>query len=297
MINRVLGLAVALCFVTVLSALADDNVRGVQTKLKEGGFYLGEIDGAYSSELSAALTRYQIRNGLPITGQLDSETSKALGAEPAVTSSSVKATTAGDAAGRSETWRRLRKKDGNFARNVDARDKAAARTAKMKAATADASRKTTTVAAQPAPPAEGPAVATVEPVVSERKQSGGTGDAERLRDYVGAFVLAGLDPEVGAEAEFFADRVQYYDDGLKDRDKIRQDLRRYDERWPDRKFWLAGDPVVDRVTDDLLRVRFPLRFELRNGEKHSSGKVIKTLVLQPAGDDFQIVGVNEQKEK
>ena len=32
----------------------------------------------------AALGRYQIRNGLPITGQLDAETSKALGAKPAV---------------------------------------------------------------------------------------------------------------------------------------------------------------------------------------------------------------------
>jgi peptidoglycan hydrolase-like protein with peptidoglycan-binding domain len=57
---------------------ADDNVREVQMKLREGGFYAGEIDGAYSSELAAALTRYQIRNGLPITAQLDADTSKAL---------------------------------------------------------------------------------------------------------------------------------------------------------------------------------------------------------------------------
>jgi peptidoglycan hydrolase-like protein with peptidoglycan-binding domain len=57
-----------------------DNVLAVQTKLRDGGFYFGEIDGAYSSELAAALGRYQIRNGLPITGQLDVETAKALGA-------------------------------------------------------------------------------------------------------------------------------------------------------------------------------------------------------------------------
>ena len=30
---------------------------------------------------------------------------------------------------------------------------------------------------------------------------------EQLRDYVGAFVLAGLDPKVGSETEFFADHV------------------------------------------------------------------------------------------
>ena len=76
---------------------AEENVRTVQKKLHESGLYFGEIDGAYSSELAAALGRYQIRNGLPITGQLDEETSKALGANPAVT------TTANDRTKNSET--------------------------------------------------------------------------------------------------------------------------------------------------------------------------------------------------
>ena len=81
---------------------AERNVRAVQAKLHDAGLYFGEIDGAYSIELAAAIGRYQIRNGLPITGQLDQETSKALGAKPAVT------TTANDRAKSSETWRRLR---------------------------------------------------------------------------------------------------------------------------------------------------------------------------------------------
>src|SRR4029434_6230799 len=93
----VVGLAIA------ASVCADENVSAIQEKLRGGGFYSGEIDGAYSSQLSAALTRYQIRNGLPITGQLDEDTSKALGAKPAVT------TTAPDSAQSSETWRQLRK--------------------------------------------------------------------------------------------------------------------------------------------------------------------------------------------
>ena len=36
----------------------DTNVRVVQDKLREAGLYFGEIDGAYSSELAAALGRY-----------------------------------------------------------------------------------------------------------------------------------------------------------------------------------------------------------------------------------------------
>jgi hypothetical protein len=112
-----------------------------------------------------------------------------------------------------------------------------------------------------------------------------------------ARLLAGLDPQVGAEAAFFADRVQYYNQGMKDREKIRADLKRYDSRWPGRKFWLAGDITVEPQTDKRVRVTFPLRYELRNGGKRSSGKVNKTLVLEPARDDLQIVAVNERKAK
>ena len=63
---------------------AEENVRAVQSKLADEGCYFGEIDGAYSSDFSTALSRYRIRNGLPITGQLDAETSKALSAKPAI---------------------------------------------------------------------------------------------------------------------------------------------------------------------------------------------------------------------
>ena len=108
-------------------------------------------------------------------------------------------------------------------------------------------------------------------------------------------MLAGLDPQVGAEAAFFADRVQYYNEGMKDRQKIRNDLQRYDARWPQRQFRLAGDISVEPQSDNRVRVTFPLRYELRNGTKLSSGKVDKTLVLEPAGEDLQIVAVNERK--
>jgi hypothetical protein len=116
---------------------------------------------------------------------------------------------------------------------------------------------------------------------------------DRLRDYVGAFVLAGLDPRVGAEADFFADRVGYYDQGIISREQIREDLKQYTARWPERRFWFAGDMTVEPQEGHRLRVTFPLRYDLHNGAKHSSGKVDKTLVLEVVGEDLQIVGINE----
>jgi peptidoglycan hydrolase-like protein with peptidoglycan-binding domain len=283
------------------SVRADDNVREVQTKLSDEGFYFGEIDGAYSSDLSAALSRYQIRNGLPITGQLDAETSKALGAKPAVGPSTA-ATEQG-----SETWRRLRKGERRTSTKAPKtssptdNEMPATATEMPPRSTPAGTARTSAETAGPASSAPGTFAETRESASAPPGTALDAGSlapevsTERLRDYVAAFVLAGLDKNVGAETEFFADRVEYYDSGTMDREKIREDLKRYDERWPERHFWLAGKITIEPQSDNRVRVTFPLGFKLHNGNKQSSGKVDKTLVLEPAGDDLQIVAVNERK--
>ena len=282
-----------------------DNVRAVQEKLRDSGLYFGEIDGVYSSELAAALGRYQIRNGLPITGQLDVATSKALGAKPAVTTSSPN-----DQTRTSEIWERLRKSDQQFPGKTvwhgvsPSANETGITTTTPRSTSAAIAPGTQSAESPPQEvPPSGASIASDNgkpasppPVTVDNSPASNTSE-ERLRDYVGAFVLAGLDPQVGAEAAFFADRVQYYNEGMKDREKIREDLKRYDSRWPGRKFWLAGDITVEPQTDKRMRVTFPLRYELRNGSKHSSGKVDKTLVLKRAGNDLQIVAVNERTAK
>jgi peptidoglycan hydrolase-like protein with peptidoglycan-binding domain len=303
-------LAVTIGLAIVGAIFADDNVREVQEKLRDDGFYSGEIDGAYSSQLSAALSRYQIRNGLPITGQLDVETSKALGAKPAVGPS-----TAATEQSSSETWRRLRKGERRTSTSGRRSETTAREAQETASPEADEAAETSTEAAARSAPAATPLVSseTTEPAsapaaaartASETSEPASASPAttsadefstERLRDYVAAFVLAGLDKNVGAETEFFADRVQYYDQGIMDRENIREDLKRYDERWPERHFWVAGAINVEPQSDNRVRVRFPLGFKLRNGNKNSSGKVDKTLVLERAGDDLQVVAVNERK--
>jgi hypothetical protein len=78
------------------------------------------------------------------------------------------------------------------------------------------------------------------------------------------------------------------------REKIRQDLQRYAERWPERQFWVAGNISVEPQGENRVLVTFPLEFKLRNGTETTSGKVEKSLVLEAAGDDLQIVAVNER---
>jgi hypothetical protein len=295
LLSIVIGLAIA------GSVSADENVREVQEKLRDGGFYSGEIDGAYSSELSAALTHYQTYNKLPATGQLDADTSNALDAKPAVT-------TGTDAAEQSsERWRQLRKRERQTSAN--ARERSSPRTdrsdpeleaaqsssvstpATSEAATqsADSPSFAAPISSASTKPAPAPRTAA-----SDADSSGGDVSTGRLRDYVGAFVHAGVNPNDGSEADFFADRVRYYDQGVIDREQIRSDLQNYAARWPERHFWFVGNIMIEPQRRNRVRVTFPLQYELRNGATYSFGRINKMLVLEPVGDNLQIVAVNEQ---
>jgi peptidoglycan hydrolase-like protein with peptidoglycan-binding domain len=63
----------------VTSLWADDLTRAIQQRLKDQGFYYGEVNGKGGDETSAAIRRYQIRYGLKVSGQLNEETLHSLG--------------------------------------------------------------------------------------------------------------------------------------------------------------------------------------------------------------------------
>ena len=57
---------------------ADQSVERVQQALKDQGFYYGEVTGEMNANVTAAIRRYQIRNGLQVSGELNSETLQSL---------------------------------------------------------------------------------------------------------------------------------------------------------------------------------------------------------------------------
>jgi len=71
--NRVLpAVVVTLCGINLVHA--DETIRSLQQTLKNQGFYYGAVTGDKSAETTAAIRRYQIRNGLQVTGDLNDET-------------------------------------------------------------------------------------------------------------------------------------------------------------------------------------------------------------------------------
>ena len=71
-----------LYFVVILCAAgvvhADQAIRSLQQTLKDHGFYYGTVTGEKSAETTAAIRRYQIRNGLKVTGEINDETTRSL---------------------------------------------------------------------------------------------------------------------------------------------------------------------------------------------------------------------------
>lgn len=56
-----------------------DDVRSVQWRLLQWGYYNGQVDGVYGANTYAAVQFFQRRNGLPVTGAVDDRTWAALG--------------------------------------------------------------------------------------------------------------------------------------------------------------------------------------------------------------------------
>jgi peptidoglycan hydrolase-like protein with peptidoglycan-binding domain len=79
------------------SAWADQTIESAQQKLKDQGFYYGDITGKQDADTTAAIRRYQIRNGLQITGEINAETQRSLGlkSKPASASAPPPAQTPG----------------------------------------------------------------------------------------------------------------------------------------------------------------------------------------------------------
>ncbi len=82
-----IGIAVLLpAFVLLATVRADQALEDVQQALKDQGFYYGQVTGEKNAETTAAIRRYQIRNGLQVTGELNEETLRSIKSNSAAVS-------------------------------------------------------------------------------------------------------------------------------------------------------------------------------------------------------------------
>ncbi len=85
--KSLLGFVMVMAFIA--SVRADQAVADAQQVLKDQGYYYGAVSGTKDADTSAAIRRYQIRNGLEITGELNDETRQSLHKAAAATPTPV----------------------------------------------------------------------------------------------------------------------------------------------------------------------------------------------------------------
>lgn len=262
----------------VFPVQADSGVAAAQRELKEQGLYRGASDGNWNNQTSASIARYQIREGLEINGELDRATQKALGLTESPRRVENRA---------GESWKILREQDAAMLDRIEETRPSGAAVQTVTQTQTDRRVETRLVERS-----------TAESVGPVGDQSSGrqTAMEEWLSDYIGAYVIAGLAPNVDAELQFFADKVDYFGTA-KNREAIRKDLESYNARYPERRFWLAGKPRIVGGSNEIgeLQVEFPLRYEVRGAEGRKSGEVIKSVSLERDGRTYAIVSVNERK--
>ena len=72
-------------------------------------------------------------------------------------------------------------------------------------------------------------------------------------------------------------------------------FRRYNQKWPTRRYWLVGDiRVLNDPQADPLEVQYRIRYAVKNQQQERTGTAIKTVKLQKTPAGFEITSVRER---
>jgi hypothetical protein len=277
--TRALRACVIFFGVLAFAALAAENVnvaRALQIALKERGFYTAaQPSGVMDEPTRAALKRFQIREGLSVTGEPDTATLQALG-NPAATKNKI----AASSLSARERAQQIASSDREFLAGVEA----------MEHRAEPPQRVPPTPRARVSPSSVPPPVAEPPP---DRNPSAVSEDA--VAQFVENYLKAAEGPTPAAEVAHYAEQVDYFDNGKVSRDFIRKDQARYYKRWPIRDFKLLGAPRIERTSPDGATIRFRVAYALKgNGEK-AAGRTEEVVRLHRQGAALRIAGIRERK--
>ncbi len=117
---------------------------------------------------------------------------------------------------------------------------------------------------------------------------------DQCRDFIGRYLHACGEGDLGAELGFFADKVDYMDDGGLDKAALQADLAAYRRNWPERAFKLVhcvASPMPSNA--DELIATFRYQFDVRGGGHERKGIEDLNIVIRVAGGALKIISMRE----
>jgi S1-C subfamily serine protease len=117
-----------------------------------------------------------------------------------------------------------------------------------------------------------------------------------LNEFVREFVTSGNSDDPAVESSFYAEEVDYFDDGRVNKGFVVNDIKTYNQRWPKRSYWVDGDPAT-KILDsqgDVARAVVTLRFSVQNGHKSVGGSCEDTILVRNAGTNPKVISVKSR---
>jgi len=134
----------------------------------------------------------------------------------------------------------------------------------------------------------------------QEAQSGGDAkpldETESLRQFVLAYIGTAASNNTSIQRGYFADRVNFYGKGILDSSDIEASTKRYDDRWPIRKWEPRGEAKVVRLrTPNLFAVAQPFTWTAADGSRHHAhgNATLYLRVRKNSQGDFQIIYIRQ----
>lgn len=104
--------------------------------------------------------------------------------------------------------------------------------------------------------------------------------------------------DVNKAVSLYSDQVDLFDEGLKNREQIAADIRRYFIQWPSERMDLRGPVTMRRIQRDQIEVRFTIGYEVSNPSTkkglRGTADVVWTLVKMGDRMSFAIISHKEK---
>jgi hypothetical protein len=117
-----------------------------------------------------------------------------------------------------------------------------------------------------------------------------------LGPFIESFIAAGeSESDYLAELPFYAEKVDYFENGVVTRDFILRDIEKYVTRWPERRYWIDGSirTAIVKQGKDIAEVRFRLNYAVQNSKKAVRGICDDVLLIRDASSNPKIIAIKE----
>lgn len=323
---RIFLLVLAAAALAAATVRADETTRRVQEELRKRNLYYGDINGQRSRATVGALRRYQERKGFQATGDLDEMTLRSLSIEPSLVAAggddAEQPPAPDESASRGTgSWPtgtvlksdraprpRTNSSGGEGDGEKDLISTAIANVSGTRGHNSVGNSGGNSGGNSPASAAKDAPAIPPQPQKSDsssassRPPVGKPLTLDEARQFIEDYLRAGETNGLEEELKFYADQVNYFNQGTVGRAYIRRDVQRYYRRWPERHFELIEPFVIaPGPHEDESTVRFAVRFRYagagRRGQRVKvEGKTDNIFILQgsPPGD-LRIVAMREQR--